>query len=325
MVRNILTLLFLMEAQMKALATALCLFALLATAFAKDDMSVADLVKKHLDSIGTEQARTAVKNRVVEGAVRFHLLNASTANQDGKATLVSEGDKLVSLLKLPNPNYHGERFVSDGRKTEEAVVRPGVWSKLGSFVMVHNEILKEGLWGGTLNTGWPLAHLEARGAKVQDRGLKKVDGRELRRLDYSPKKRGDLEIQLYFEPDTFRHVMTVYSLTISPRMGMGEVQTAREQPSHYLLEERFADFKSVDGLSLPGRWTIQYTSDVTAAGGDYSSGSFGGGPGGEAGAAGTPISTAGVGAGNSPIDEFAVTVDNISQNVPLDPKNFEVK
>ena len=309
---------------MKTLALSFCLFALLATGFAKDDMPVGDLVKKQLDSIGTEQARTAVKTRVVAGAVHFRLLNASTGGQDGTATLVSETDKMVSLLKLPNANYHGERFVSDGRKTQETVVRPGVWSNLGAFVMVHSEILTEGLWGGTLTTAWPLAHLDERHAKLQDRGLKKIDGRELRRVDYSPKKNSDLEIQLYFEPDTFRHVMTVYSLTISPRLGMGEVQTAREQPTRYRLEERFADFKSVDNLILPGRWTIQFTSDATAAGRDYDAGSFGKGAVG-GGAAATPISTAGVGAGNSPVEEFDVTVADVSHNVSLDPKNFEVK
>lgn len=289
---------------MKSVAVTLCMFALFGTSVAKDEAPVAELVKKHLDSIGGEQARAAAKTRVVQGSVRFQLLNVSGQYQDGKATLVSETNKMVSLLKLPNPNYHGERFVTDGNKAEEAFVKPGVWSRFGLFVRVHNEILTEGLWGGTLTTGWSLAHLQERSAKLQDRGLKKIEGRELRRLDYSPKKHSDLEIQLYFEPDTFRHVMTVYSLTIPPRMGAGEVQNAREQPSYYRLEERFADFKSVDGL-YPG-----------------------GGPsgaGGEVGAAGTNISTAGVGAGSSPVDEFEVTVANISHNVPLDPKNFEVK
>jgi hypothetical protein len=309
---------------MKWVAVALCAFALCGVSVAKDESPVAELVKKHLDSIGSEQARAAVKTRVAEGTVRFQQVNASGQYQDGKAQFVSDGRKMVSLLKLPNPNYHGERFVSDGKKADEAFVTPGRWSQLGQFVRVHNEIFTEGLWGGTLSTGWALATLEERASKLQDRGLKKVDGRELRRIDYSPKKHSDLEIQLYFEPETSRHVMTVYALTISPQMGQGEVQTARQQPSYYRLEERFADFKNVDNLNLPGRWTIQFTSDVTAAGGDYP----GGRPssvGGEVGAAGTNVSTAGIGTGRNPVNQFEVTISNISNNVPLDPKNFEVK
>ena len=116
--------------------------------------------------------------------------------------------------------------------------------------------------------------------------------------------------------------MTAYSLTISPHLGMGEVQSAREQESHYLLEERFADFKGADNLNLPGRWTIQFTSDVAVAGADY----LGGTPSTVGGvAASTNISTAGIGTGNSPVTQFEVTVANISNNVQLDPKNFEVK
>jgi hypothetical protein len=310
---------------MRTLVTLLALVALPSVGMAKDQFQASDFVKQQLNSIGAEPARTAAKNRAVSGTVTFQLLNASSGRQDGKQVFVSEGDKLVSLLKLPNPAYHGERFVSDGRKTLVADLRPGTYSALGDFVRVHNEILTEGLWGGTLSTGWALSHLDERNAKLQDRGLKKVDGRELHRVDYVPKKRSDLEIQLYFEPDTLRHVMSVYALTISPQMARSETQTARQQETRYRLEERFADFKSVDSLNLPERWTIRFTSEVSttgAAGGDELPTLPGGG---EVAAAGTTINTNGIGSGISPVTQFEVSVTSISHNVQLDPKNFEVK
>src|SRR5580765_4909050 len=109
---------------MKFLTVISCLFAILCTSVctsaAKDEMPVAELVNKHLDSIGSKQARTAVKTRVVQGTVHFRVVNVSSGNQDGKVVFASEGNKMVSLLKLPNPSYHGERFVSDGRKTDVA-------------------------------------------------------------------------------------------------------------------------------------------------------------------------------------------------------------
>jgi hypothetical protein len=292
---------------------------LVSFALAKDE---SDLVKQHLNSIGTEQARAAVKSRATEGTVTFEIQNSNSGKLDGKEVFVSDGSKFVSLLKLPNPNYHGERFVSDGKKALIAQVKPGTWSKMGEFVMVHNEIVTEGLWGGTLSTGWALMHLDERSAKLQDRGVKKINGRDLRRLDYSPKKHSDLEIQLYFEPDTFRHVMTVYSLTISPQMGTSDIATARQQETRYRLEERFADFKSADGLTLPQRWTIEFTfengggamagaQDLTAS--QPSAGGI------------IPIGAAGVGAGNSPVNHFDVTITSITSNAQLDPKNFEVK
>ena len=305
---------------MRSLAVFVAVGALLSVSSAKDEPSVADLVKQNLNSIGTEQARSAVKSRATEGTVSFQVENAGSGRQDGKEVFVSDGGKFVSLLKLPNTNYHGERFVSDGKKTFIAQVKPGVWSRLGDFVMVHNEILTEGLWGGTLSTGWALAHLDERLAKLQDRGLKKVNGRELRRVDYSPKKHSDLEIQLYFEPDTLRHVMTVYSLMISPQMGTSDIATARQQETRYRLEERFADFKSVDGLNLPERWTIEFTFEngagAMANAQDLTANNANGI---------TPIAAAGVGAGNSPVSHFEVTITSISNNAQLDPKNFEVK
>jgi hypothetical protein len=284
---------------MKSLVTCLCLLALVSTGLAKDDMPVAELVKKHLDSLGSEQARAAVKSRVAQGSLRFHVLTAGAGLQDGKQVLVSEGDKLVSLLKLPNPSYHGERFVSDGRKTEIAVMRPGVWSELGAFVRVHNEILTEGLWGGCLSTAWAVAKIEDRHANLRYDGLKKVDGRELYRVTYKPSKGSDLEIALYFETETFRHVLTTYSLTITPKIGRTDASTAGTQFTRYLLEERFSDFKVVDKLTLPEHWDVKFSYDV-------------------------PFGTSMVASHSAQI-EFESTETDVSHNVSLDPNNFEVK
>jgi hypothetical protein len=283
---------------------------------AKDELQVDDLIKQHLNSIGTDQARGAVKSRAAQGTVQFKVLNGAGA-EDGKQVFVSEGDKLVSLLKLPNPSYHGERFVSDGKKTVIAELRPGVYSNLGQFVLVHNEILTEGLWGGTLSTGWALAHLDERHARLKYQGLKKMGGRELHRVDYAP-KHSDLQIELYFEPGTFRHVMTVYSLTISPQIGRSDQETARQQETHYRLEESFADFKNIDNLTLPGRWTIQFTSDVPERQTSFRSRE-------RVMTEGQSQGSARLEAAIASVSQFEVTETSISHNVQLDPKNFEVK
>jgi hypothetical protein len=185
-----------------------------------------------------------------------------------------------------------------------ADMKPGVYSSLGQFVLSNNEIITDGLWGGTLSTAWPLAHLNERHARLKYQGLKKVDGRELYRVDYVLSKHTTMEIQLYFEPETFRHVMTIYSLTISPPIARTDIATARQQETHYLLQERFSDFKVFDGLTLPTHWTIQFTSDVPEV-------SISGGT--------------RFGASNTVITEFDATIGEIAHNVQLDPKNFEVK
>jgi hypothetical protein len=268
------------------------LLALVPVSAAKEKFQAADFVNQHLSSIGTEQARAAVRNRLAQGTVVFRVVNRGPETWEGPATFVSEDDKLASLMKFPPTVYRTEWFVRNGKKISVGQIKPGTWSHFGQFVMTHNEILTEGLWGGTLSTGWALAHFEERQAKLQDRGLKKVDGRDLRRVDYIPKKSSDLEIQLYFEPDTLRHVMTVYLLEVSPGASSSPNASANEHEAYSRLEEKFADFKNVDNLQLPSRWTIQFTFGTQSSG---------------------------------TIDQYDVSEEKISHNVSLDPRNFEVK
>ncbi len=85
---------------MRYLAVFVVLAAMLSVSAAKDETQVSDLLKKHLDSIGTEQARSAKKNRVAEGTLQFRVLN-SGGTQDGKQVLVSEGNKLGQSAEAP--------------------------------------------------------------------------------------------------------------------------------------------------------------------------------------------------------------------------------
>jgi len=259
---------------------------------AKDEFKTDEFVKQHLDSIGTAEARAAVKNRVAQGTVTFQILNRGPQTWEGPATLVVEGDKLASLMKFPPTVYRTEWFVRDEKRTSVAPVQPGRWSQFGDFIKTHNEILTEGLWGGTLSMGWALSHLDERHAKLEDRGVKKVDGVDLHRIDYSPKKGSDLEIQLYFEPGTSRHVMTVYLMTITARSGHDSGQSRNEKEMHYRLEERFGEFTTVDNITLPTRWIVQFTYGPVSEG---------------------------------LIDQYDITEKKISQNITLDPRNFEIK
>jgi hypothetical protein len=259
---------------------------------AKNESEATEFVNQHLNSIGTEQARAAVKNRLAQGTVTFQILNRGPQTWEGPATVVSEGEKMASSMKFPPTVYRTEWFTRDGNRTSIAPVIPGRWTEFGDFIKAHDEILTEGLWGGTLSTGWALSHLDARRAKLQDRGVKKVDGVELHRIDYSPKKGSDLEIQLYFEPSTFRHVMTVYLMTITAHSGRTVNEARNEQELHYRLEERFGDFTTVDNINLPTRWIVRFTYGTVS---------------------------------NGVINQYDVTAKKLSHNISLDPRNFEIK
>ena len=288
---------------MRPLGLLIAVSALLSFCNAKDEMQVEEFVKRHLNSLGTEQARSAARNRAVQGTQQFHMQHQG-GTADGKAVFVSEGNKLVSLLKIPSSGYHGERFVSDGKRTEVATMKPGAYSELGQFVNSHNEIFTTGLWGGTLSTGWPISDLQGHHVSIQYVGRKKIDGRELQQFRYMPAKRSDLEIRLFFDPETGRHEMTTYDLTIAPQLAATEEENAKQKSTTYSIEERFGDYKQSDGLWLPGRWDIRFTLDVP----------------------GDPAHPQDIArAARFDTWEFAVSVTSISHNVTLDPKNFEVK
>ncbi len=241
---------------------------------------------------------------MAEGHIHFTFQSGGTGIQDGKQTFASEGDKSHFYLNLPNPTYKGERFVFDGTKMSIAEIQPGIRSSLGEFVHVQDRIIREGLWGGVLSTNWALLYIDQRHAKLTYAGLKKVYGQELHELHYSPAKRSDLEISLYFEPETFRHTMTVYTLTISPQISTSDVETAGQKETTYRLEERFSDFKSFDGLALPTNWEVRFTEDIPVS----------------------PEHPGGQGIyGRSSTKIWTMTEQNVINNVSLDPRNFLVK
>jgi hypothetical protein len=253
-----------------------------------------DLVARHLDSLGDAKMREAVKTRVAQGTAKFKILVGGAGSLDGKSVLVSEGNELHFMMKFQNNEYRGEQFIFNGDKVEVSTAT-GRQSRsgLGNFVYVQDAVLREGLWGGVLSTAWPLLDLGKRKAKLTYGGLKKVDGQELYNLRYESKKGSDIEIQLYFDPATYRHVLTVYSLTIQAGLAGRETSSARLQQIRSRLEERFSDFKTVDGLTLPTQYTIHFTQEQQS--------------------------------GQTIVSEWSLEENDLSNNTPLDPKNFAVK
>jgi hypothetical protein len=72
-----------------------------------------------------------------------------------------------------------------------------------------------------------------------------------------------------------------------------ETATAHGSETRYRLEERFSDFKTADGLTLPSHYDIHFTQEL--------------------------------GNGPSTVSEWDITTNQVSNNVTLDPRNFEVK
>jgi hypothetical protein len=226
------------------------------------DITPGEIVTKHLDAIGSAEARKEIKSRVVQGGSTYRILVGGTGAIDGIYEFASDGEKSDFLFKINGGAYRGEQFICDGSKTSVAgTYSDKTRSEFGNFVLTQDLVLRENLLGGVWSSAWALLDVEGRKARLHSEGTKKIDGKELLALRYLPRKNTDLDIFLYFDPQTFRHVMTIYKFEPSTSVVGGETAMARKSTRRYRLEERFSEFETFDGLTLPTRYDLRYTQE----------------------------------------------------------------
>jgi hypothetical protein len=253
-----------------------------------NEMRIEDLVEKHLNYLANEETRSTVKNRLLTGSCTFKVLIGRTGSLTGPVNFLSEGDKVRLVIRFNDPGYRGEDVVYDGKKIRVGQISPGVRSQLGDFFYRFEEVVEEGLVGGALSTAWPLLNLKDRKAKLEYGGLKKVDDRELHEVTYKGKHRGDAQSRLYFDPESFAHVLTISRALVS-RAGSPTISTTRDR---FTLEERFDEFRTVEGWVLPSQWTMKLSINTSS--------------------------------GNS-VSEWIVSFDNASHNQEMNPQYFNTK
>jgi hypothetical protein len=179
----------------------------------------------------------------------------------GSFRFVSSPASSRLTMKFGTDLYEGEDFSAEGQKVEigYAQGRTGSRSALGIFLTANPGIVGEGLLGGVLNARWPLLDVKGRQARLNYDGLKKLEGRELHRLRYRAKARqGNLEIALFFEPESYRHVATIYTASQAQGMGLTPESSSQQSDLHFRLEEHFSEFDETSPLNLPRKWVMRY-------------------------------------------------------------------
>ena len=116
--------------------------------------------------------------------------------------------------------------------------------------------------GGALSSAWPLLDLGNKPAKLDYAGTRKVDGRTLHEVRYTPRSASDLKITLYFEAETLRHVRTEYERVIPAPMGRVEYSNVQEREGRYKMIEDFSLFKPEGGINLPHIYNIKLSVDT---------------------------------------------------------------
>jgi hypothetical protein len=217
------------------------------------------LVKLHLDGVGPPP--TAEQSRDLRGVCATTSPAKSAGQLAGPFRFTSSARSSRWTLQFKSDLYEGENFSVESDQVDVGFAQPRTSSRsaMGSFVAQNRVILSEGLFGGVLNARWPLFSVAARQAKLSYDGLKKFAGRDLHRLRYRAKdKQGNLDVHLYFEPDTYRHVGSVYSTSQTQSMGLTPESSSQQSDQYFRLEEQFLDFVQVGAQTLPKTWNVRY-------------------------------------------------------------------
>jgi len=250
------------------------------------ELTVADVIARHLDSIGMPDVRASVKARGITGKAAFVFSQGGTgSNSDGTFIWLSEGKNLGLTMKFNDINYPGEYLAYNGKETTVKDMTPGHKSPLADFIFRYNSIMKEGFLGGVMSTAWPL--LDYKEGQVQDFTYKpeQVKNRKYHVLE---KHFGDVKVKLFFDDRTFHHVRTEYAVRLkndtsanSSTRGDAVADTSQsassmtrlndvapratireaDPDSIFTLIEKFDQFKDVSGLSLPRAYGIEFSAE----------------------------------------------------------------
>lgn len=231
---------------------------------ADDKLKPEEIVAKHLDSIGPAEARTSLQSMVARGTALAAVHLGGNGQAGGQILIASQGAMNMISMSFSVADYPAEATAFDGRKITTSYLRPNHRSPLAQFLYTYDQLLKEGLLGGTLSTSWSLLHLAEKNPKLEYGGLKKVGDRQAHALRYVPRKGSDLKITLFFDAENFRHIRTEYERVINDsapqRIGGGPGATEREkraQNARQKVVEEFSDFRVEKGLNLPHTYRIE--------------------------------------------------------------------
>jgi hypothetical protein len=239
----------------------------IATPLARADkkLTPVEVISKHLESIGPAEQRARVTTTRLKGSCTLTVKEGGTGQAEGQALIASKGEG--SLIQLTFSTGDPATWVKfDGTTATVSQFRPGRRTSLENFFAAYDVIVREGLLGGTLTKAWPFLHMESKNPKLEYAGLKKIGGKEMHAIKYTPRKGSDLKITLFFLAYTFEHVRTEYEQTIyasdQQRIGGGGgripgAAPQRASAARINATEEFSDFKIEDGLNLPHTYKFQ--------------------------------------------------------------------
>jgi hypothetical protein len=225
-------------------------------------LTAAEILTKHLASIGTPEAIAKTKSRVMVGSGRLTPLRGFFGKtMTGPVQFASVDDSLLFVMILNSNEYPYEKVAFNGKDITVGKMPSGNRTPLGEFLKSTSNIIKQGIFGGTLSSGWALLNFDSKNAKLEYAGLENFNNSKLHKLKFSSSKTGALKINLYFETDTYRHVLSEYQYTLSPTITSDPRQSSRLKEKRFTLIEQFSDFSQVEDVTFPQTYILNLTND----------------------------------------------------------------
>lgn len=216
-----------------------------------------EIIAKHLESLGTAEARAAIKSQMAIGDATVTFVSQKNQLAQGRVVMASAGPKNFFGLQLNAMDYPGEKFSFNGTKTTISALMNGKRSVFGDFIDANEISIRESLLGGVLVSSWAMNDIASKKVKLGS-GSKKIDGKEYYAINYNPKGGSDFDITLFFEKDTFRHARTEYKRTKSGGIGTNPNQSSQITQNVLKVVETYSDFRDEKGLMLPHVYKLNY-------------------------------------------------------------------
>ena len=220
-----------------------------------------DVIASHLESIGTAEARSAFKSVVAQGTVTGTIRVGGNGTSKGGAVMASQGPMSLTGFIFGVQEQANEKMAFNGQKLTLGNLRPGERTRFGGFLLTHDVLFREGLFGGTLSTAWPFLD-SSRKPKLRYVGTKNIKDRKAYVLGYEPRDGGNLDIKLYFDAQTFQHVLTEYQQEFAAPTVTDPKLAAIQRGTRLKMTEEFSDFRRESNLMLPDTYKIQLTFDT---------------------------------------------------------------
>ncbi|HQZ96398.1 MAG TPA: hypothetical protein PLP21_08770 [Pyrinomonadaceae bacterium] len=248
---------------MKNVVLLLISIVVIANSVSGQKLSAEEIIAKNVASIGSPEKLASVKSLLAVGEVKVDFVTQKNLPASGRILVGSEGKKSFFGIQTNATDYPQEKVIFDGSKTDVAMVRGGSRSILGNFIQSNTSLVSQGFLSGTLSTSWHLLSAADRGAKISTAGTKKINGKEAYVLEISPKGGSDLDITMYFDQKTFQHIRTEYRRTSSSSIGRTIDESARQSENKIKVTEDFSEFQDYEGLMLPRKYRLQYSTSGT--------------------------------------------------------------